>query len=81
MSRAIIHRFAVALAFAAVSVPAIAQQKTGPVLPPEQLADRASEKATRALELEETQRVSRAAGKRSPSSRLKLPRCAPTARG
>lgn len=62
MSRAIIHRFAVALAFAAVSVPSIAQQKTGPVLPPEQLSDRASERATRALELEETQRVLQSSG-------------------
>ena len=46
----------------AVSVPAIAQQKSGPVLPPEQLADRAAEKATRALELEETQRVLQSSG-------------------
>jgi len=61
-SRAIIHRFALALAFAAVSVPASAQQKTGPVVPPEQLADRAAEKATRALELEETQRVLQSSG-------------------
>ncbi|MCP8940695.1 peptidoglycan DD-metalloendopeptidase family protein [Alsobacter sp. SYSU M60028] len=52
---------ALGLALALAAAPAAAQQKQKP-LTPEEIAERAAEKATRALELEETQRVLQGSG-------------------